>query len=131
MLFQICLVHKRRYSKKQRNLDFWHRVADQFWEISGWHWKCVRTLVQKILSSNKALSNLQLAPLIGELRSHINGVIHPSHSNVSHSNLPLPVVQGEVESISAQGAAKRTFSQAGFDVEISSDGMLHHRRGVF
>ena len=87
--------------------------------------------MQRMINSDKALSDLQLESLIGELRSHIHDVNHPNHSTVAHSNSPLPVVQGRVESIPAQGSAKQTFSHAGFDVEISSDGMLHHCRGVF
>lgn len=148
VLFQICIVHKSRYTKSQGNLDFWHRVADQFWEVSGWHWKRVRTLVQTKLRSQASCDRgPQLAPLIDELRSHIHAISHPNRSNMAQSSSRSPVVQGQagrlsgqsyvnelpkipVEIILAQGAAKRTFSQTGFDVEISSDGMLYHCCGV-
>ncbi|KAJ5382527.1 hypothetical protein N7517_000438 [Penicillium concentricum] len=125
ILFQICLVHKSRYAKLQGNTDFWHRVADQFWEVAGWHWKQVRTFTQtKMRYVTVSDRGSQIVPLLDELRSHIHSIRYPSDGNdVPQSSSWSPVLPSPVASIPGQGTATITFSRAGFHDRISSGGM--------
>jgi hypothetical protein len=162
ILIQICLRHKKHYTKPQGNIHFWCRVADQFWGIAGWHWKRIRMYIQaKVRSLAASDRDPRMLPLLGEFRSHIHSVKYPSNRNIvmqsgspprtgsrisalsprpiprpRRSSIPsIPVFPGPSESLTSQGAAKRgatkrTLSQTGFDVEISSDGMLYHCCGA-
>ncbi|KXG49058.1 uncharacterized protein PGRI_029280 [Penicillium griseofulvum] len=153
ILIQICLRHKKHYTKPQGNIHFWHRVADQFWGVAGWHWKRIRTYIQaKVRSVAASDRGPRILPLLGEFRSHIHSLKYPSPRNIvmqsrspprtgsrisALSPRPIPrprrssipsitVFPGPSGNLTSQGAAKhgatkRTLSQTGFDVEISSD----------
>ncbi|KGO68236.1 hypothetical protein PITC_046620 [Penicillium italicum] len=127
VLLQICLVHKSRYTKSQGNTNFWHRVADQFWEVAGWHWKRIRTFVQTKLRTTSDRGT-QMAPLLDELRSHIRAIGHPNNpSSVAHSSPGPLALQDPVGSLPGQGSADRTLSPTGFGGGVSSDSMAQRR----
>ncbi|KGO53569.1 hypothetical protein PEX2_061770 [Penicillium expansum] len=129
VLLQICLVHKGRYTNSQGNINFWHRVADQFWEVSGWHWKRIRMFVQKKLRCRAASDRgPQMGPLLDELQSHIHAVGHPRHrSSVTHSSPQPSALQSPVGSLPGQGSANQSFSPTKLNGRINSDSMFHGR----
>ncbi|KAJ5511899.1 hypothetical protein N7453_004002 [Penicillium expansum] len=129
VLLQICLVHKGRYTNSQGNTNFWHRVADQFWEVSGWHWKRIRMFVQKKLCCRAASDcGPQMGPLLDELQSHIRAVGHPRHrSSVTRSSPQPSALQSPLGSLPGQVSANQSFSQTRLNSRINSDSMFHRR----